>query len=353
MKSFLKTAFCLLFIICSLHGTGFAGDNDLKNSTCDPSAASFSPQPDSIYKISDSVTYVYSRPKNWSFITNFFKDYGDFGKLVWRKESIGTGVFVVMSTGLLLVFDQTIVDNVQHFSKDIGIYGTTQTTKLINWSIKSGNSSIALPLLVPQDANSAFYFLGDGTVHLAITAGFWVYGLCDNDYRARNTASQLGEALLTVGVATQFLKHICGRETPMYATQPGGYWDWFPNQSEYSKHVPRYDAYPSGHLATAMATITVIADNYSEKKYIRPLGYSLMALLGYSMINNGVHWASDYPLGIAIGYGFAKVITHRALANVSRSKTTGSHGYNPNKLHPQFLPSFGFGNAGIQMICRF
>ena len=69
--------------------------------------------------------------------------------------------------------------------------------------------------------------------------------------------------------------------------------------------------FPSGHLATAMATITILAGNYPDNKYIKPVGYSLMGLLGYAMLNNGVHWISDYPLAIAIGYTCGKIVSSR------------------------------------------
>jgi alpha/beta superfamily hydrolase len=29
------------------------------------------------------------------------------------------------------------------------------------------------------------------------------------------------------------------------------------------------------------------------------------------MLNNGVHWASDYPLAIGIGYSFGRIIAAR------------------------------------------
>ena len=98
-----------------------------------------------------------------------------------------------------------------------------------------------------------------------------------------------------------------------------------------------------------MATVTVIADNYPEYKYIRPLGYSLMALLGYSMINNGVHWASDYPLGLAIGYGFAKVITNRNKQEVARPHHR-AHSWR-EKMHPMLVPDFS--NGGVGLVCAF
>jgi hypothetical protein len=30
----------------------------------------------------------------------------------------------------------------------------------------------------------------------------------------------------------------------------------------------------------------------------------------FQMVNNGVHWVSDYPLGIAMGYVIGKIAAH-------------------------------------------
>mgnify|MGYP002030756411 CR=1 FL=1 len=88
-------------------------------------------------------------------------------------------------------------------------------------------------------------------------------------------------------------------------------WELFPNQIEYHKYVSSYDAYPSGHLAVYVGIFTVIAKNYPEYKLIQPAGYTLMTLLGLQMMNNGVHWASDYPLSIAMGYYLGKIVVDK------------------------------------------
>ena len=56
-----------------------------------------------------------------------------------------------------------------------------------------------------------------------------------------------------------------------------------------------------------MSTLTIITENYPEYPIIKPIGYTLMTLLGLQMMNNGVHWASDYPLSIAMGYYLGKI----------------------------------------------
>lgn len=115
------------------------------------------------------------------------------------------------------------------------------------------------------------------------------------------------------GIITQALKHLTARESPFSSIQNRGKWKFFPNQKEYSKHVPHYDAFPSGHIATLMGAVTIISDNYPEYRFIRPAGYALCGLLGFAMVNNGVHWVSDYPLELAIGYVMGKAIVAKVI----------------------------------------
>ncbi len=37
----------------------------------------------------------------------------------------------------------------------------------------------------------------------------------------------------------------------------------------------------------------------------------MIGLIGLAMMNNGVHWLSDYPLALAIGYAYGKIATSR------------------------------------------
>ena len=95
-----------------------------------------------------------------------------------------------------------------------------------------------------------------------------------------------------------------------------------------------------------MMTLTVIASNYEEYTWIRPVGYGLMTLLSFQMINNGVHWISDYPLALGIGYLFGKIIVENG-----RKKLTKN---NPDeKMKLSFYPSIGFNNIGISARLEF
>jgi hypothetical protein len=153
-------------------------------------------------------------------------------------------------------------------------------------------------------------FVGDGRPQFGVAAAFAAYGFIAQDSRALRTGSQIVETILASGTVVQVLKHITGRESPFVSTHPGGRWVLFPNQIEYAKHTPHYDAYPSGHVTTALATVTVVVENYPEWWWARPVGYTAVTLLAVSMGNTGIHWYSDYPLAVVLGYSFGMIAAH-------------------------------------------
>jgi hypothetical protein len=46
----------------------------------------------------------------------------------------------------------------------------------------------------------------------------------------------------------------------------------------------------------------ILAENYPEYKWIRPIGYSFAGILMFEMMATKVHWAGDYPLALFLGY---------------------------------------------------
>jgi len=178
---------------------------------------------------------------------------------------------------------------------------------------------------------------------------FLGYGLLTDNNRALHTASQLAEAILGVAFTTQLLKHITGRESPHTTNINGGKWRLFPNQIDYHNDIPNYDAFPSGHLATAMMTLTVVSENYPEKKFIQPVGYLLMTILSFQMVNNRVHWVSDYPLALSIGYSFGRIAVARG-----RAKSGGnSFEKNTTSFQPSVSPYFNLNGLGIRISTSF
>lgn len=278
----------------------------------------FSQQKDSLggkyqnYSINDSVTFQYSKPRIFDMVTNIPGDLVDFGGFLIQKENLFWVGSSVVSTAAIIPFDQDILDGASQLGSNFG------------WDKDHSYSKIGGVLrVIPNDINSAVYYMGNGGTTLLLSGGFFAFGLINNNYRSLNTASELVEVLFTVGVITQTIKRITGRQSPSAAIEsgnPGGHWTPFPSFKAYQNHTPNYDAMPSGHIATFMATITVIATNYPEIKWIRPVGYSLMGILAFEMVSSKVHWASDYPLAILIGYALGKQVANKRIVKQKDTK---------------------------------
>ena len=290
------------------------------------------------YYVGNGKTFIYSKPKAFSFLTNLPKDAAGITTAVFKKKSIKSLFILARSTALLILTDQAITDGVDKFSTNIHLQSEEKYKDVIN--IKLGKTNISL-LKAPQNFNTAIYQLGQGFPSLLIGAGLFTYGKIHKDYRAINTANQLAESFILMGVGTQLIKRITGRQSPSEATSSGGVWHFFPSFKQYQNHTPFYDAFPSGHLATLMSTVIILAENYPEKKWINPVGYSIIGLVGYSMINNKVHWASDYPLAIALGYLCAKQVVKNN-RRVMQSSSTYHHKatllYKINYVNGRLMP---------------
>ncbi len=251
----------------------------------------------------DDTTYYYPKPRPFSFIIKIPRTYAVAAHNVFRKENLKPFAIIAATTAVLLIVDQDIADKTQQASRYIGLDNTRSYGK----SIKV----LGLDLYdTPKNLNTVIYSIGEGIPPLLIAGGMWGYGAAKKDFRAISTASQIVQATTAAGFMTQFIKRISGRESPFRATQDGGKWRPFPKPSTYQKNVSMYDAFSSGHMGTMVATYVVITENYPEKKWIRPVGISIMSLVGLAMINNDVHWASDYPLAVGVGYAFGKATVH-------------------------------------------
>lgn len=198
-----------------------------------------------------------------------------------------------------------------------------------------------------KDLSDFGVYIGDGKPQFGLAAAFGAFGYFADDERALRTGSQIVETILACGIVIQTLKHITGRESPFVSTRVNGRWVFFPNQVEYHKRVPHYDAFPSGHIATALATLTVILENYPEwKPWLQPLGYTLVALVGIGLSNTGIHWWSDYPLGLALGYEFGMIAAHPEGFDLSES----ADGNSPKlSLSPHITPI----RQGVTLSLRF
>lgn len=252
---------------------------------------------------------TFKKPRLFSFITDIPRDVVGFTRQSFKRNNITNLSVIVGASAILYLADQSITNTLQDKSEDNKILAKEDFKPLL--SIKLGGKKTNIGK-IPRNFNTAMYDLGQGSSAMLMATGFYILGKIKNDNRALQTAKQLTQAFITLGVGTQLMKFATGRENPSDATKIRGRWRPFPGWSNFQNNKTRYDAYPSGHLATFVSAVTIISENYPRKKWIKPVGYAIATLCSLAMINNGVHWASDFPLGFALGYGYGRYISRKS-----------------------------------------
>lgn len=218
----------------------------------------------------------------------------------FSKKSIPWWAGIIGATLILLNNDEVILENWQREGRAAG-WGNEDKTKAV---LSMGEIDL---LRLPTDFGSFMYFLGDGWMNASIAGGFFLNGYFNNNVRAYNTSLRIVHGMAVSTIFNQILKRSFGRESPYVRTEPFGKWSPFPSLAEYQARTAKYDAMPSGHVMTSTLVFTIINEAYPEySNYVIPLEILWISALSYQMVNNGVHWASDYPLGIAMGYVFGK-----------------------------------------------
>lgn len=312
-KNLCKITFTLMILFQSICGSSqINSQSQQQNKEGDDSEAPRVPD-EAIYQL-DGETYHYKKRDFWPMIMGLPGDLEEFYRRSMLEESRPWLWAVVASTALGIYYDQDILDEAVRLAQRWGLPQKDKTKTMINIA--------GLPIGFPTDVSSGLYFIGDGMIHGGIMVGFLGGGYYARSLRAYQTGIQMIQGLALTAFATQVLKHITGRESPFTTETPGGVWRFFPDQIAYHKNVPKYDAYPSGHMATTMVTTTILAGNYPEySTAIWSVGSVAMLGLGFGMLNNGVHWFGDYPLSLAMGYVFGRIAVDEGREVKSSSET--------------------------------
>ncbi|MEA9356264.1 phosphatase PAP2 family protein [Bacteriovorax sp. PP10] len=251
----------------------------------------------------------YEKPGPFDFVTDIPRSLKEGWEFSFNTKpaTLWTWGGVIASSVVFYVYDEKIYKHAKILGNKLGLGNDDHTKPMIT----IGGTNI---FRGPTDLGSTMYFIGDGWLQTSIAASFAITGAVTSDNRALQTGSQIMNSLITASIPTQVLKRATGREDPNRATKYRG--RWRPFSPNYSKDVSAYDAVPSGHLMAATSTLTVIDSNYPEyRSVIRPVGFTLLTLLSFQMVNIGVHWVSDYPLGLAFGYVFGKVASTHGKTN--------------------------------------
>jgi membrane-associated phospholipid phosphatase len=273
----------------------------------------------------------YQRPSAFGFLLDVPRDIGGLARDAVRLENLPWTAGVIGATAGLLFLDQDLSNGAHRLGRWAGISSNGVVAK-----------APGVPVPYPTDVGSGMYYIGDGMVPVMLTVGWLGYGLVTQDTRALRTTSHLAEGLVGVAIVAQTIKHVSGRQSPSRSTEDGGRWRPLTNPVDYHKNVPAFDAFPSGHMATAMVTVTVLAEDYPEYRgWVYGIGYTLMGALGFQMMNNDVHWASDYPLALAVGYGLGKHATSRGRQVVDASGASGRRPVTTVEVLPLLLDGGG------------
>lgn len=277
------------------------------------------------FKINETLQYGYAKPRFTDIFRNIPKDLAEFGKFTIQKNNLKWDLFALGSTLIIISYDQKITNDAVAFGNQLGGWDKDPEYQKLGGFLN----------VIPRNIPSAVYYIGNGGTTLLLSGMFYVIGKSGtDDYRALTTANELIEVLLSVGITTQTIKRISGRQSPSVATKDGGEWNPFPSFTAFQDKTPNYDAMPSGHLATYMATVTVIALNYPELKWIQPIGYTIGGILAFNMASNKVHWVSDYPIAILIGYVMGKNIANR---HIIKKEQPADLGYKKTKWQTHYL----------------
>ncbi len=282
----------LFFSLCSLNAFSQSDSLVIKNKR-------FEGRKIQTYTIDNQTERIYYQPKWYEPITNLWQDFKDTSVDFVAEDHAWYLGGAVLATAALVPADQYIIDQSREFAENIGL--TKQNTY----------GSFGPLSNIPQNIGAGLYLIGNGTTVILMSAGFLTHGLITNDYRAYATASGMMESMALSGFYIQVIKRSTGRESPFIAREngnPGGHWTPFPSFRAYTEDTPSYDAMPSGHLATIMSAFTVLTTNYPEVKWLKPVGYSAIGLMSFQMVQSEVHWISDYPLALLIGYFSGKNI---------------------------------------------
>ena len=272
------------------------------------------------YQIEPDLYFTYQKPKLWDLVNKAPRNALNTLKDFVAKPYYPYGLAALGATAALIPADPWLIRESRSFGESMGLNEAHTYKKL------------GFLKIVPADVNSALYFIGNGTTFIIISGGLATYGLITDDYRAKSTAMQLIESILVTGVFVQPIKRLTGRESPFITEREGNWhssWRFAPSIAEYQRNTSRYDAMPSGHLTTAMAAVTVLAENYKDYKWIKPVSYTALALMSFEMMQSKVHWASDYPIALFMGYLIGKNIAKSRIETSDyRFKTAQKYQWN-------------------------
>ena len=206
----------------------------------------------------------------------------DSGQYLSRRELI-LGGGAVVATGLLAPFDRSIQRSMQ--AEDVqGDRGLHHAANALSFFGGPG----------PFVAGGALYVLGQGA----------------SSPRLATLGLHLTEGVVTAAALNGLVKGFSGRALPNASTAKPGHFSF--GRGFHDGNGP-FVSFPSGHTAASFAAAAVIAGEVSSwdpatARIVAPIAYSSATLVALSRLYENVHWASDLPIGAAIGVFSGKAV---------------------------------------------
>jgi len=165
--------------------------------------------------------------------------------------------------------------------------------------------------------------IGAAYTLIPAVAGFYTFGVLDENPKARETAVLGGEALLDSLIVVSVLKPIAGRNRPNAKDDPGSFFDGGAS-------------FPSGHAIETWSLASVISYEYGHTKFVPIIACALAGVVTVSRFSAQQHYASDLLAGGAMGWFIGRYVW----------KTHQDHAIHPHSgiqtsVVPQIQPSSG------------
>jgi len=173
------------------------------------------------------------------------------------------------------------------------LLGAAITTTLIATDKHTINTFENAPTQVRWGNNVSRF--GAAYTVIPVAAGFYTVGAIVDDAKARETGVLATEALLDSLIVQSVLKPIAGRDRPNVAHQ---HQKWFDGGA----------SFPSGHSIEAWALASVVAHEYSHRKWVPFVAYGLATVTGMARFTAQQHYASDIVAGAGMGWFIGRFV---------------------------------------------
>jgi membrane-associated phospholipid phosphatase len=159
-------------------------------------------------------------------------------------------------------------------------------------------------------AASAFAFTG-GPGPFVAGGALYLAGRATGDEDIARLGVTLTEGVVVAAALNGVIKGIAGRALPNAKTTEPGRFSF--GRGFHDGNGP-FVSFPSGHTAASFAAAAVLAAEApawgpSAARIVPPVAYSTATLVALSRLYANLHWASDLPLGAAIGVWSGRTVS--------------------------------------------